>query len=77
MVLTADHQSRLCFIKWFSRDGEELSVERDVSVYDITEHADFVFSAGDVVVRMARDDFENEAGDQNSDTPISCIGQVG
>lgn len=76
VVLTADHQSRLCFIKWFSRDGEELSVERDVSVYDITEHADFVFSAGDVVVRMARDDFENEAGDQNSDTPLSCIGQV-
>lgn len=75
MVLTADHQSRLCYIKWFSRDGEELSVERDVSVYDITEHTDFVFSVGDVVVRMARDDYENE-GDQNSDTTTSCIGQV-
>lgn len=76
MVLTADHQSRLCHIKWFSREGQELSVERAVSVYDITEHADFVFSAGDVVVRMAKDDYENEAADQNSDRPTPCVGQV-
>lgn len=46
-----------------------------MSVYDITEHTDFVFSVGDVVVRMARDDYDNE-GDQNSDTTTSCIGQV-
>lgn len=51
-------------------------MERAVSVYDITEHADFVFSAGDVVVRMAKDDYENEAADQNSDRPTPCVGQV-
>lgn len=41
-------------------DGEELSVECDVSVYDIMEYMDFVFSVGDVVVCMVRDDYENE-----------------
>ena len=75
-ILTADHKSRLCQIKWFSREGQELSVERDVSVYDITEHADFVFSAGDVVVRVAKDGNENEAAEQGAARPSPCVGQV-
>lgn len=77
VVLTADHKSRLCHVKWFSREGQELSVERDVSVYDITEHADFVFSAGDVVVRVAKNDNENEAAEQGAERPTPCVGQVG
>ena len=77
MVLTAEHKSRLCHIKWFSREGQELCVERDVSVYDITEHADFVFSAGDVVVRVAKNEDENEAAEQGAERPAPCVGQVG
>jgi len=52
-------------------------VERDVSVYDITEHADFVFSAGDVVVRVAKNENENEAAEQGAERPTPCVGQVG
>ena len=52
-------------------------MERDVSVYDITEHADFVFSAGDVVVRVAKNENENEAAEQGAERPTPCVGQVG
>lgn len=54
-------------------------MERDVSVYDITEHADFVFSAGDVVVRVAKNENENEneAVEQEAERPTPCVGQVG
>lgn len=52
-------------------------MERDVSVYDITEHADFVFSAGDVVVRVAKNENENEAAEQGAKRPTPCVGQVG
>lgn len=48
-----------------------------MSVYDITEHADFVFSAGDVVVRVAKNDSENEAAEQGAERPTPCVGQVG
>lgn len=51
-------------------------MERDVSVYDITEHADFVFSAGDVVVRVAKSENESEAAEQGAEGPTPCIGQV-
>ena len=47
-----------------------------MSVYDITEHADFVFSAGDVVVRVAKNENENEAAEQGADRPTPCVGQV-
>ena len=75
MVLTADHKSRLCHVKWFSREGQELSEERDMSVYDIMEHTDFVFSAGDVVVRVAKSDSENMAA-EGDERPTPCVGQV-
>ena len=52
-------------------------MERDVSVYDITEHADFVFSAGDVVVRVAKNENENEDAEQGAERPTPCVGQVG
>lgn len=52
-------------------------MERDVSVYDITEHVDFVFSAGDVVVRVAKNENENEAAEQGAERPTPCVGQVG
>ena len=48
-----------------------------MSVYDITEHADFVFSAGDVVVRVAKTENENEAAEQGAERPTPCVGQVG
>ena len=51
-------------------------MERDVSVYDITEHADFVFSAGDVVVRVAKSENESEATEQVAERPTPCVGQV-
>ena len=76
MVLTADHKSRLCHVKWFSREGQELYEEHDVSVYDITEHTDFVFSAGDVVVRVAKSDNESTAA-EGVERPTPCVGQVG
>ena len=76
VVLTADHKSRMCHVKWFSREGQELRDERDVSVYDITEHTDFVFSAGDVVVRVAKGDIDGTAA-EGGDKPIPCVGQVG
>ena len=76
VVLTADHKSRMCHVKWFSREGQELRDERDVSVYDITEHTDFVFSAGDVVVRVAKGDSDGTAA-EGGDKPIPCVGQVG
>ena len=77
-VLTTDHKSRLCHVKWFSREGREMFEERDVSVYDITEHADFVFSAGDVVVRVAscKSDTESGAEGQDSQKTAPCVGQV-
>lgn len=52
-------------------------MERDVSVYDITEHADFVFSAGDVVVRVAKNENEDEAAEQGAERSAPCVGQVG
>ncbi|XP_015778491.1 PREDICTED: (E3-independent) E2 ubiquitin-conjugating enzyme-like [Acropora digitifera] len=78
VVLFADHKSRLCHIKWFSREGKELFEERGVSVYDIMEHSDFVFSAGDVVVRVVRDDSEYmEAVEGEAvERPTPCVGQV-
>ena len=76
VVLTADHKSRMCHVKWFSREGQELRDERDVSVYDITEHTDFVFSAGDVVVRVAKGDSDSTAA-EGGDRPTPCVGQVG
>lgn len=48
-----------------------------MSVYDITEHADFVFSAGDVVVRVAKNENENEAAEEGAQRPAPCVGQVG
>ena len=47
-----------------------------MSVYDITEHADFVFSAGDVVVRVAKNENENEATERGAERPTPCVGQV-
>ena len=76
MVLTADHKSRLCHVKWFSQEGQELSVENDVSVFDIVEHADFKFNAGDVVVRVAKNENENEAAEPGVERPTPCVGQV-
>lgn len=79
MVLFADHKSRLCHIKWFSREGKELFEERGVSVYDIMEHSDFVFSAGDVVVRVVRSDseyMETAAEGEAVERPTPCVGQV-
>lgn len=75
VVLTADYKSRLCHVKWFTREGRELSEERDVSVYDIMEHTDFVFSAGDVVVRVAKGDSESSAAG-GTERPTPCVGQV-
>lgn len=51
-------------------------MERDVSVYDIAEHADFVFSAGDVVVRVAKSENESETAEQGAGRPTPCVGQV-
>ena len=75
-MLTADHKSRLCHVKWFSREGTELFEESGVSVYDIMEHTDFVFSAGDVVVRVVRSDTEDMAADSGAVKPTPCVGQV-
>lgn len=76
MILTADHKSRLCHVKWFTREGKELQEERDVSVYDIMEHTDFEFSSGDVVVRVARSDTEDSAAEAGAGRPTPCVGQV-
>lgn len=78
MVLSADHKSRLCHVKWFSREGKELFEERGVSVYDIMEHSDFVFSAGDVVVRVVRGDPEDMDAVEGEavERPTPCVGQV-
>ncbi|XP_068716631.1 (E3-independent) E2 ubiquitin-conjugating enzyme-like [Montipora capricornis] len=76
VVLTADHKSRLCHLKWFTREGTELFEESGVSVYDIMEHTDFVFSAGDVVVRVVRSDTEDMAADSGAVKPTPCVGQV-
>ena len=46
-----------------------------MSVYDIMEHTDFVFSAGDVVVRVAKSDSENMAA-EGDERPTPCVGQV-
>lgn len=78
VVLFADHKSRLCHIKWFSREGKELFEERGVSVYDIMEHSDFVFSAGDVVVRVVKGDSEymETVEGEAVERPTPCVGQV-
>ena len=63
-------------MKWFTQEGLELSQESDVSVYDITEHAHFVFNSGDIVVRVAMDDGDSQT-DAKKHKSIPCVGQVG
>lgn len=56
-----------------------LSIEDEVSVYDIAEHADFVYNPGDVAVRVTNSDTvkTNREGESNSNVaPSTCIGQV-
>lgn len=71
-ILTCDFGGRTCDVKWFTREGLELSTESDVSVYDIAEHADFVFNAGDVVVRMVPPDYCTSPSSSSG----TCVGQV-
>ncbi|KAK3738720.1 hypothetical protein QZH41_018085, partial [Actinostola sp. cb2023] len=73
-VLTANCDARTCDIKWFTREGLELSIEHDVSVYDIAEHTDFVFNSGDVVVRMVPPDYCTSP--MATAMPSTGIGQV-
>lgn len=40
------------------------------------EHTDFVFSAGDVVVRVAKSDSETMAAEEGAERPTPCVGQV-
>ena len=44
---------RTCSVRWFSGNGEELEIEDDVSVYDLTENADMVFNPGDLVIAVS------------------------
>ena len=55
VVKYACHNDRTCTVKWLDKTGDELSVEEDVSVYDIIEHPDFVFNPGDLVVGISGD----------------------
>jgi ubiquitin-conjugating enzyme E2 O len=75
-VLTTSCTSRTCDVRWFTREGTELSIEHDVSVYDVAEHPDFVFNSGDIVVRMVPPDYCTSplAAAPSPSTP--CIGQV-
>ncbi|XP_048575848.1 (E3-independent) E2 ubiquitin-conjugating enzyme UBE2O isoform X2 [Nematostella vectensis] len=76
-VLTADCASRTCNVRWFTRDGHAVSTENDISVYDIAEHPDFVFNAGDIAVRVTPpDDLSLHNEEEVAATPSSCVGQV-
>lgn len=52
-------------------------VEDNVSVYDIADHEDYTFRAGDVVVRLASNDSDNTeavapAGQVSGQSVFSC-----
>ena len=53
MVRSSSDIDRTCSIRWFSGNGEELEIEDDVSVYDLTENADMVFNPGDLVIAVS------------------------
>jgi len=57
VIQSSDFDARLCNIRWLSfiNDNTEAvsELEDDVSVYDITDHKDYAFRTGDIVVSLA------------------------
>ena len=77
VVQTADFNNRLCSIRWlqfvndvYESDGH---IEENVSVYDIADHKDYSFRAGDVVVRLAT---LNEPETSNEGISVPPAGEV-
>lgn len=52
IVRSSSAVDRTCTIRWFSFSGEDLGLEHDVSVYDLTENVDMVFNPGNLVVAV-------------------------
>ncbi|XP_012556778.2 (E3-independent) E2 ubiquitin-conjugating enzyme isoform X1 [Hydra vulgaris] len=76
VVQMADNTARVCTVLWFYGHGlnDKQEIENDVSVYDIADHRDYTFRAGDVVLRLASEDNSNE--NENENVIVSPAGQV-
>ena len=77
VVQTADFNNRTCSIRWlqFVNDVYESAghTEEHVSVYDVADHKDYSFRAGDVVVRLAT---ANEPEVNNEGISVPPAGEV-
>ena len=62
VIRSSSDVDRTCVIMWFSRSGEDLGMEPDVSVYDLAENVDMVFNPGNLVVAV---DCGNDGGSKH------------
>lgn len=73
VVQKANYTSRLCSIRWlyYNKNATEMQeqLEENVSVYDIADHEDYTFRAGDMVVRLA----SNETADMKVLAPAGQV----
>lgn len=78
VIQSTDFDARICTIKWVrfqnNHNATETSeqIEVDVSVYDIKDHEDYMFRAGDIVVRLS----PNDAKASENTTALAPAGQV-
>ena len=73
VVRSSSDIDRTCSIRWFLGNGEELEIEDDVSVYDLTENADMVFNPGDLVIAVS---CRNEGDAQEHGVAGQVIGGI-
>jgi hypothetical protein len=62
VVRSSSHIDRICTVGWFTVSGENICIENDVSVYDLTESVDVVFSPGDLVIEVSCKDEGDRQG---------------